>query len=744
MPWVVHALVIAALSWVSNVVLPQHVWLPLLWPAAGMGFSLLATRGHTAVWSLGLGAALWSAVTHPESLAMIPVVAVATCLGQWLAWKRLQVRFAGTSQPFARMITVLAFLRVQGMLAAPVSSLVLTMGWGVLHPHTTPQHLLWLWCLHWALLLASAVLVAPLTWEWLIARTRGGHRRFFEKVTEAFRADWRTLSGILFLALAAGVYWSLQMPVQARTAIVLMLPLLILDATRAGSLTIHLMTLLTGALAIVSARITLPMAGMPAHDTASELGWLVLAVTLGTMGVQVLQVTAHERRLALRRLERQADTDPLTNLLSLTGLYRKFEELGDRVDDAPDTQFGPFGESTHQTRGPALVSVQMTNADSMEQLLGSRQSDMVERSTSGALTQAAPKVMWARVSKAHFVGLVPDGSDGLTDLLSRLNFAVVESRALVEESVGRPIWAVAAVTIESDPSPPIEVVMACLRQAEQMAQDSRQIQVLPVNHESAHALKVEAEQAERIRLIIQQKSLILYAQPIVANLDPASLKHKYEVLIRLKDDSGRIIPPGAFLPVAMRAGMMQLLDMAVMEQTFQWFATHPQALAALSHCAINLSGPTVASPTVAQRIAEGLKLYQLPAHKFTFEITESQAIANPGQATDTIRAIRECGCRVAIDDFGTGVATFDYLKRFDVDYIKIDGAFIKSLLNDPVDRVIVESMVKVAHQLKVRTVAEFVSSPELHQAVTALGVDESQGFVFGQPKPLHEWFGESS
>jgi EAL domain-containing protein (putative c-di-GMP-specific phosphodiesterase class I) len=99
---------------------------------------------------------------------------------------------------------------------------------------------------------------------------------------------------------------------------------------------------------------------------------------------------------------------------------------------------------------------------------------------------------------------------------------------------------------------------------------------------------------------------------------------------------------------------------------------------------------------------------------------------------------------VAIDDFGTGVATFDYLKRFDVDYIKIDGAFIKSLLNDPVDRVIVESMVKVAHQLKVRTVAEFVSSPELHQAVTALGVDESQGFVFGQPKPLHEWFGESS
>jgi EAL domain-containing protein (putative c-di-GMP-specific phosphodiesterase class I) len=190
----------------------------------------------------------------------------------------------------------------------------------------------------------------------------------------------------------------------------------------------------------------------------------------------------------------------------------------------------------------------------------------------------------------------------------------------------------------------------------------------------------------------------------------------------------------------MRAGMMQSLDLTVMEQTFEWFAAHPHALEALNHCAINLSGPTVASPAVAERIALGLQQHRLPAHKFTFEITESQAIANPGQATDTIRAIRACGCRVAIDDFGTGVATFDYLKRFDVDYIKIDGAFVKDLLDDPVDRVIVESIVKVAHQLGVRTVAEFVSSAELHQAVTELGVDESQGFAFGEPRALGAWF----
>lgn len=286
--------------------------------------------------------------------------------------------------------------------------------------------------------------------------------------------------------------------------------------------------------------------------------------------------------------------------------------------------------------------------------------------------------------------------------------------------------------------------MACLRKAEQIAQDTRQRHVMAVNPESGLALKLEAEQAERIRQIIQRKQLVLFAQPIVANADPTSMRHKYEVLIRLRDDNGDIVPPDLWMPIAMRAGMMQGLDIAVMDQTFEWFAAHPAALDALSHCAINLSGPTVASPSIAQRIADGLAQHRLPAHKFTFEITESQAIANPAQATETIRAIRACGCRVAIDDFGTGVATFDYLKRFDVDYIKIDGQFIKHLLTDPVDRVIVESIVKVAHQMNVRTVAEFVSSMELYGAVTTLGVDESQGYAFGKPKALHEWFDESA
>lgn len=737
------AVAIAGLTLLSGVASSASGPLTLFWPAAGVGFAMLCTLGRPAAWAIALGVGAWSAWAHPDMPGLVPVAMLSAVAGPWWVWRMLQVRFAGTSQPFSRQATMLAFLKAQALQGAPLSAAILTAGWLMAEPPSTALNALGVFVACWVMELCGTLLFAPIAWELLISRTRGGLPRFFRKSGEALTAGWRTLAGVLMLGVASGVLWSLNEATLARGCLLLLLPLLAMDATRAAPLTVHLMTLIAGAFALTASAWGMRLGSFDQGQVSAELLWVAMAVLAGVGAVQILLVTAHERRMALKRLERQADTDPLTNLLSLNGLYRKLEELADQAGDPSDTMFMDEQSAVESASKAALVSVQMTNADSMEQLLGARQTDMVERATGGALTTAAPKVMWSRISKAHFVGLIAEPVDDLNALLSRLNFAVVESRSLVDGQVGRPLWTVAAVTLDADPLPPVEVIMACLRRTEQNAQDSRQIQVTSVDRKSALALKQEAEQAERIRQIIQEKKLLLFAQPIVANVNPESLKHKYEVLVRLRGDQGHIIPPGVFLPVAMRAGMMQVLDMAIMEQTFEWFAAHPKALDELSHCAINLSGPTVASPVVAQRIAQGLKQHQLPAHKFTFEITESQAIANPAQATDTIRAIRDCGCRVAIDDFGTGVATFDYLKRFDVDYIKIDGAFVKSLLDDPVDRVIVESIVKVAHQLKVRTVAEFVSSAELHAAVTALGVDESQGFVFGAPKPLHEWFGET-
>jgi EAL domain-containing protein (putative c-di-GMP-specific phosphodiesterase class I) len=725
----------------------SSTWFALFNPVAGIGFSLFAVWGRSAAWPIGLSVAAWSLWMHPHEPILGATAVLASLIGPWVVWRRLQPQLLATSQPFARQTFMLTFMKLQASLGACLSALIHTAGvymnpalpldWGLLQSFVN----------FWLIEMCGALMLAPITWEVCTAQAKGGLGRFTLKLTQTSIKDWKIIGLCASIVALVGMLFMVEQMTLAHGTMFLLLPLLALHAIRATPLSMHLQQALVPAMTLTASAMAIQRGLINKNGVDAELLLCVSTMVVCMYVTHILLVTAHERRLALRRLEQQTDTDSLTSLLSQTGLYRKLDGLGNAdaevmISAEADSQMGT--ETGGLTHSPALIGVHMTNAESIEQLLGSHQSDEIERATAGALAAVAPKVTWARIGKAHFAGLVSQSGVDLEDMLSRISFAAVEARVLLDDTLGRPLWTVAAVTLDARPLPAAQVIMACLRRTEQRAQETRQIHITSVDNHAAQALRLEAEQAERIRLLIQRKELLLYAQPIVSNNQAHSLRHKYEILIRLRDASGSIISPAVFLPVAMRAGLMQLLDMAVMDQTFEWFGSHPDALHKLSHCAINLSGPTVANPAIAQRIAQSLQTNRLPAEKFTFEITESQAIANPAQAADTIRAIRACGCKVAIDDFGTGVATFDYIKRFEVDYIKIDGAFIKTLLHDPVDRVIVESMVKVAHQLKVRTVAEFVSSQELYEAVTALGVDESQGYVFGAPQPLHTWFEESA
>lgn len=706
--------------------------------------------GVAAAWALvGVGFGAWGQEAGGWRMGVAAVVAsVTAAVASVLGWMAVRARFARTSQPFSRQSSAWAFVRTQALLIAPLWATAVLLLWALLPAPTVgfwaEGSLGWggVWFGAWAHAWAAALVLAPMAWELAgpspAARVRAA--------LQSLRADWPTTFLIVALGTAAAVVTP-RWPA-AGIALLLLLPLLLaVHAMRASPLAAHTQRLLAAAI-LLSVWARWPE---PSALSSWPAVWAALAVASTSAVLQLLVATAQERRLALRRLDRQADIDPLTSLLSLSGLYRKLQELGERGEEAGDTRFGallaPAGHEAPIVSADsgclALLSVHLSNADTLEQILGAQHIDELQRAVGGALSQAAPHVRWARIAKAHFVGIhLPQPGDGdWSGLLTLLSVTAHEARALLEEqTTGRPLWTVAAIDVQADPIPPAEVLMACLRQAEQRARDSRHIQVLPVHRGAAQALKDEAAQAERIRQRIQAGALALYAQPIVANDPSQPLRHKYEILIRLRDDAGRVLPTDAWLPVAMRAGLMQQLDHAVIEQTFAWFAAHPKALAQLTHCAINLSGPTVAHPALAERIAQALAQHRLPAHKFTFEITESQAIANAEQAAKTLNAIRRCGCRVAIDDFGTGLATFDYLKRFEADYLKIDGAFIRELQTDPVDRAIVQSIVHVARVLGVRTVAEYVSTPELQQLVTALGVDESQGYVAGEPRPLGQWF----
>ncbi len=245
----------------------------------------------------------------------------------------------------------------------------------------------------------------------------------------------------------------------------------------------------------------------------------------------------------------------------------------------------------------------------------------------------------------------------------------------------------------------------------------------------------EMQWVEKIRFGLEQQRFTLYGQPIVPLFEPNDKLH-FEVLLRYRDDRGHIIPPGAFLPAAERYNIASELDRWMIAYLLQWLVQRPDFLESLSLCSVNLSGLTLSDETMLKFISEQIKQSGIPPHKICFEITETAAISNLSQATRFIDQLKGQGCLFSLDDFGSGLSSFAYLKHLPVDYLKIDGLFVKDILDDEVDLAMVKSINEVGHVMNKKTIAEFVESERVFKLLKSLGVDYAQGYGIGKPVPL--------
>ncbi len=211
-----------------------------------------------------------------------------------------------------------------------------------------------------------------------------------------------------------------------------------------------------------------------------------------------------------------------------------------------------------------------------------------------------------------------------------------------------------------------------------------------------------------------------------------------EVLVRMRETDGTLVLPGEFIPAAERYNLMPFLDRWVIEATMRQFAAWRAAGRAppFHHLSVNLSGPTLNDADLPRFLEEKLAAHGVDPHHLCFEITESAAVADPERALEFIRRVRALGAAVSLDDFGSGLSSFGYLKQFRVDYLKIDGQFVRNLDRDPTDRAVVEAMVRLARAHGLRSVAEYVVSPQVLEVTRVLGVDYAQGYALHEPAPL--------
>ena len=450
--------------------------------------------------------------------------------------------------------------------------------------------------------------------------------------------------------------------------------------------------------------------------TPEQDGYTLLALIDNTLNHTMSQRMAHE-----------ANHDSLTGLLNRGAFKRKLTTL---CDDARATralhclayidldQFKVVNDTCGHSAGDALL-IQLVDVIAA----GLRKQDRL-----------------ARLGGDEFGLLMSNITlDDAEALLEEMRQSVTNFRFMWEDKLFTISTSIGLVSIDSNHNDPHQLLSA----ADAACYEAKDAGRNRVHRHSESGDEVARRMQEmhwlaEITAAIEEQRLVLYQQPIVSTLataEPTNELH-YEVLVRLKGREGAIISPGAFLPAAERYGLSAAIDEHVIRQYLNWLAAHPAHAQRLTMVSLNLSGHSISSPSFRDLLVTMVRDSGIPGDKLCFEITESVAITRLGDARAFFEALGALGCSFALDDFGSGVSSFGYLKNLPVDFLKIDGAFIRDMDTNRVSYSIARAIAEVAREMGMKTVAEFVGSPEVLASVATVGADFVQGYALGMPEPL--------
>jgi len=240
----------------------------------------------------------------------------------------------------------------------------------------------------------------------------------------------------------------------------------------------------------------------------------------------------------------------------------------------------------------------------------------------------------------------------------------------------------------------------------------------------------------RIRQALKEDRFCLYQQPVIKIGTSGNTISHHEILLRMLDEDGDLLAPDMFLGAAEQFGLMPDIDRWVIRNTLQWLKENASPSLADHQLAINLSGQSLSSSAFLGFVVDLIDASSVDPVNVYFEITETAAIANLKDATRFISMLKGIGCKFSLDDFGSGMSSFQYLKNLPVDYLKIDGSYVRDLVHEPVDRAMVEAVNQIGHAMGMKTIAECVEDQATLDALAVIGVDFAQGYGIAKPAPI--------